>query len=52
MCRFEFKLLSNGDKNSKKWWNMITKESILGIEKKLELLNVNATYNIGESFYE
>ncbi|MDD2486892.1 MAG: arginine--tRNA ligase [Candidatus Gracilibacteria bacterium] len=33
-------------------WKKFTAISIEGIEKQLELLNVRADYNIGESFYE
>ncbi len=33
-------------------WKTFTGISITEIEKKLDLLNVHATYNIGESFYE
>lgn len=33
-------------------WKRFTSLSITEIEKKLWLLNVHATYNIGESFYE
>ena len=33
-------------------WKKFTSISIAETEKKLDLLNVHATYNIGESFYE
>jgi len=33
-------------------WKRFTSISITEVEKKLDLLNVHATYNIGESFYE
>jgi arginyl-tRNA synthetase len=33
-------------------WKRFTSISIAETEKKLDLLNVHATYNIGESFYE
>lgn len=33
-------------------WKRFTSISITETEKKLDLLNVHATYNIGESFYE
>ncbi len=51
-CREEFKQLSLGEKESGELWKKITSISITEIEKKLDILNVHATYNIGESFYE
>jgi hypothetical protein len=33
-------------------WKKFTAISISETETKLKLLNVHATYNIGESFYE
>lgn len=33
-------------------WKQFTAISITETEKKLALLNIRATYNIGESFYE
>lgn len=50
--REEFKKLSLWDPENIELWKLFTEISITGIEKKLELLNVHATYNIGESFYE
>lgn len=35
-----------------KLWKKFTEISLTEIEKRLDLLNVHATYNIGESFYE
>lgn len=51
-AREEFKKLSLWDPENVKLWKLFTGISIAGIEWKLELLNVHATYNIGESFYE
>ena len=51
-AREEFKKLSKGDPENVELWKRFTAISIAEIEKKLELLNVHATYNIGESFYE
>ncbi len=39
-------------KKNTKLWQKFTSISIAETEKKLDLLNVHATYNIGESFYE
>ncbi len=51
-CRKEFLMLSNWNDESIIFWEWITWESIKATEKKLDILNVHATYNIGESFYE
>ena len=48
----EFKKLSQRDAKNVELWKKFTAISIEGIEKKLALLNIKATYNIGESFYE
>ncbi len=50
--REEFKKLSQWDSENVELWKTFTGISITEIEKKLELLNVHAKYNIGESFYE
>ena len=52
LAREEFKKLSTGDIENIELWKEITSVSLAEIEKKLDLLNVHATYNIGESFYE
>lgn len=49
---FEFKKLSQWDPENIELWKRFTEISLTEIEKKLKLLNVEATYNIGESFYE
>lgn len=51
-CRIEFKKLASWNKINIKEWQRFTNASIIEIEKKLDILNVHATYNIGESFYE
>ncbi len=51
-AREEFKKLSEWDPENVELWKKFTAISIAGIEWKLDLLNVHATYNIGESFYE
>jgi arginyl-tRNA synthetase len=51
-ARKEFKLILDWDKENIELWKKFTSISITETEKKLELLNVYATYNIGESFYE
>lgn len=51
-CRKEFKILTEGNPESVKLWKWFTEISIQGIEKQLDILNIHATYNIGESFYE
>ena len=48
----EFKKLSQRDAKNVELWKKFTAISIEGIGKKLALLNIKATYNIGESFYE
>ncbi len=48
----EFKKLSEWDEENIELWKKFTSISIRETEKKLQLLNVEATYNIGESFYE
>ncbi len=50
--RAEFKKLSEWDIQNIELWKKFTSISIAETEKKLDLLNVHATYNIGESFYE
>ncbi len=50
--RIEFKKLSEWDPENVELWKTFTGISIIEIEKKLDLLNVHANYNIGESFYE
>lgn len=51
-ARKEFKKLSEWDTENAELWKKFTSISITETEKKLKLLNVKATYNIGESFYE
>ena len=48
----EFKKLSEWDHENTELWQKFTSISIAETEKKLDLLNVHATFNIGESFYE
>ncbi|MBP6981537.1 arginine--tRNA ligase [Candidatus Gracilibacteria bacterium] len=50
--RAEFQKLSHGDTENIELWKTFTSISLTETEKKLDLLNVRATYNIGESFYE
>lgn len=50
--RIEYKKLSDWDKKNIDIWKDYTSISITETEKKLALLNIKATYNIGESFYE
>lgn len=50
--RDEFKLLSEGNSESVKLWESITRQSIDFMQVQLSRLNVHPTYNIGESFYE
>lgn len=51
-AREEFKKLSEWDTANVELWKRFTSISITETEKKLDLLNVHTTYNIGESFYE
>jgi arginyl-tRNA synthetase len=51
-ARIEFKKITEWDLENIKLWKKFTAISLSEIEKKLELLNVHADYNIGESFYE
>ncbi len=51
-CREEFKKLSEWDPENVELWKDFTNISITEIEKKLSVLGIKATYNIGESFYE
>ncbi len=50
--RIEYKKLSNWDQVNAEVWKDFTNTSITEIEKKLSVLGIKATYNIGESFYE
>ena len=50
--REEFQKLSKWDSENIDLWKKFTSISITETEKKLALLNIKATYNIGESFYE
>ena len=50
--RIEFKLLSEWNEKNKLIWQKFTWGSIYAIEWILNFINVHATYNIGESFYE
>ena len=50
--REEYRKLSLWDEFNAKIWQKFTFVSITASEKQLKLLNVHATYNIGESFYE
>ncbi len=50
--RIEYKKLSNWDLVNAEVWEDFTNTSIAEIEKKLSVLGIKATYNIGESFYE
>lgn len=50
--REEFRKLTQWDVENIELWKNFTKISVAEIEKKLDLLNVHATYNIWESFYE
>lgn len=50
--RDEFKLLSEGNEESKKLWAEFTSCSIEAMNKQLNRLNVFPQYNIWESFYE
>ncbi len=52
LTREEFQKLSHGDNENVKLWQFFTSISLKETEKKLDLLNVHATFNIGESFYE
>jgi arginyl-tRNA synthetase len=52
LARIEFKKLSEKDTENVEIWEKFTSISLSEIEKKLDLLNVHAIYNIGESFYE
>ena len=52
ICREEFRKLSIWDEENVRLWKSITSISIEEIENKLDVLNVHATYNIWESFYE
>jgi arginyl-tRNA synthetase len=51
-AREEFKKITEWDIENIELWKKFTAISGMEIEKKLELLNIKATYNIGESFYE
>jgi arginyl-tRNA synthetase len=51
-ARVESKKLSEWNPENVELWKTFTNISIMEIEKQLDLLNVHATYNIGESFYE
>ncbi|MBC7498887.1 arginine--tRNA ligase [Candidatus Gracilibacteria bacterium] len=51
-ARIEFKKLVSGDFENVELWKKFTAISITEIEKKLGVLEIKATYNIGESFYE
>ncbi len=51
-AREEFKSITQGDRENIELWKKFTAISIAETEKKLDLLNVHAKYNIGESFYE
>ena len=51
-ARDEFKLLSEGNENSKKLWAEFTEYSIQAMNIQLARLNVKPQYNVGESFYE
>ena len=51
-CREEFLKLSKWDNENVELWKLFVNISLTETEKKLALLNVEATYNIGESFYE
>ena len=51
-CREEFLKLSKWDTENVELWKLFVNISLTETEKKLALLNVEATYNIGESFYE
>lgn len=52
LTRDEFKKITEWDHENIELWQIITSISITEIEKKLDILNVHATYNIWESFYE
>ncbi|MBP8016634.1 arginine--tRNA ligase, partial [Candidatus Gracilibacteria bacterium] len=52
IARNEFKKLSNGDEENIKLWKEFVSYSLSAMSKILELLNVKADYDIGESFYE
>ncbi len=51
-ARNAFKLLSQGDEESKKLWAEFTSYSIKAMNENLNQLNVFPQYNIWESFYE
>lgn len=50
--RKEFKKLSLWDEQSKKLWYLFTKYSLENVQIQNDRLQVKATYDIGESFYE
>lgn len=50
--RDEFKLLSEGNKESVELWKKFTSYSIEAMNKQLDRLNIKPDYNIWESFYE
>ncbi len=50
--RKEFKLLSEWNKDSMKFWKEFTRYSIDSMQVQLDRLNIKPDYNIGESFYE
>ncbi|MBC7503427.1 arginine--tRNA ligase [Candidatus Gracilibacteria bacterium] len=52
LAREEFQKLSQGDSENAELWKRFTAISVIEIEKKLSILEIKATYNIGESFYE
>jgi len=52
VCRDEFKLLSEWNKDSIKLWSEFTSHTIQDMNKQLARLSVYPQYNIGESFYE
>ncbi|EKD30285.1 MAG: hypothetical protein ACD_78C00100G0003 [uncultured bacterium (gcode 4)] len=51
-AREEFKKLSQWDPENVELWKKFTAISISEANKKLEFINVQPQYNIGESFYE
>jgi arginyl-tRNA synthetase len=51
-AREEFKKLSDGDSENIELWKKFTEISIAATKEQMKLLNVEADYDIGESFYE
>ncbi len=51
-AREEFKRITEWDEGNIKLWKQFTEISLTEIEQKLSILWIEATYNIGESFYE